>query len=171
MTYSYKAFIVSIFCVSFLSCNNPEPETYLIPQGFIGRVNVIFNQKGGAKPKYENGRRIYEIPNDGILLTQCQEEYGLIDHRYYYIGANGEKTALKIYQYDHNKDGTVKWKINNPNEIGIFNDGTTGQYGNTGSANSAKWQEFIVSSFNALDSLESLDSFNKRISKLINVKL
>src|SRR5579862_5362902 len=31
--------------LSMLSCNNPEPETYLIPQGFIGRVNVIFNRK------------------------------------------------------------------------------------------------------------------------------
>jgi len=66
-----------------LSCNNPEPETYLIPREFTGRVDVIFNRKDGSPPKYENGRRVYEIPSSGVLLTQFKDEYGLVDHRYY----------------------------------------------------------------------------------------
>ena len=72
--------------MSLTGCyNHPEPETYLIPKGFTGRVNVIFNQKNGAAIKYENGRRIYEIPSNGILLTQIKDEYGIINHQYYYV--------------------------------------------------------------------------------------
>ena len=49
--------------INTLSCQNqPEPEDYLIPEGFKGRVNVIFNQQNGVPAKYENGRRVYEIP-------------------------------------------------------------------------------------------------------------
>ncbi|HYM92580.1 MAG TPA: hypothetical protein VET23_00435 [Chitinophagaceae bacterium] len=159
-----------IFVMQLLSsCHqNPEPETYLIPQGFTGRVNVIFNRKDGAPPKYEDGRRIYEIPSNGILLTQFKDEYGFVDHRYYYVDSNGKRTILKIYQHDYNKDGTVKWKVKDPNEIGIFSDGTTGQYGNTGEPKSVKWQEFFVSSYKGLDTMEPLDSFTNRVKKVID---
>ena len=150
-----------------LSCNNPEPETYLIPRKFTGRVSVIFNRKDGTPPKYENGRRVYEIPANGILLTQFKDEYGLVDHQYYYVDSSGRRTTLEIYKYDHNKDGTVKWIVKDPKEIGIFSDGTTGQSGNTGDPRSFKWQEFFVSSYNGLDTMESLDSFTNRIKKVI----
>ncbi|MDP4255061.1 MAG: hypothetical protein Q8938_13715, partial [Bacteroidota bacterium] len=54
------------------SCiHKSEPETYLIPKGFQGRATIIFNQKLGVPSKYENGRRVYEMPLNGILLSQC----------------------------------------------------------------------------------------------------
>jgi hypothetical protein len=157
------------FMELLVSCHQkPEPETYLIPKGFTGRVNVIFNRKDGSPAKYENDRRLYEIPSNGILLTQFSGEYGFADHQYFYVDSNGKRTPLKIYQHDYNKDGTVKWKIKDSTEIGVFSDGTTGQYGNSGDPQSVKWQEFFVSSYKGLDTMESLDSFTNRIRKLIN---
>jgi hypothetical protein len=143
-------YLLILATISMLSCNKPEPETYLIPQGFTGRVNVIFNRKDGAAPRYENGRRIYEIPSNGILLTQFKDEYGIVDHRYFYVDSNGKRTSLKIYQYDYNKDGTTKWKIKDSSQAGIFLDGTTGQYGIP--PNAVWWQEFVVCSYNSMDS-------------------
>src|SRR5882672_5664979 len=112
-----------------LGCKNPEPETYWIPDGFKGKVNVIFNQSNGLAIRYENGRRVYDIPSNGILLTRFKDEYGTIDHKYYYVDKNGNKKPLKIFQYEYNKDGTTKWMINDSNKVGIFLDGTTGGYG------------------------------------------
>src|ERR1700710_258694 len=87
-----------------ISCrHDPEPEDYLIPENFTGRVTVIFNQKEGMPIKYENGRRVYEIPANGILLTQFKAEYGIINHHYFYFDSTGKKTGLPIYEYEYNK--------------------------------------------------------------------
>ena len=128
-------------------------ETYFIPKGFKGRVNLIFNQIKGEPPKYENGRRIYQIPANGILLTQFKDEYGIVDHQYYYIDGSGNKNPLQIFKYEYNKDGTTKWVIKDKYETGIFLDGTTGEYGKS----NIKYQEFIVSDYAILDSELALE--------------
>lgn len=161
--------------LSMISCsNNPEPEDYLIPKDFTGRVNIVFNQKNGIPAKYENGRRVYEIPDDGILLTQFKDEYGLVNRKYYYIDSSGKKTALEIYQYEYNKDGTTKWMIKNKNETGVFLDGTTGQYGNDGDSRTVKYQEFVVSNYSELDSFfteEYKRKFDDKIEKITGLTL
>jgi hypothetical protein len=160
--------------LSMFSCHGPEPEDYLIPKGFTGRVNVIFNQKDGASPKYENGRRIYEIPATGVLLTQFKDEYGLVDHQYYYVDSSGKKMPLEIYKYDYNKDGTTKWLIKDSNKVGIFSDGTTGQYGSRDNSKIVKWQEFFVCSYNGMDSFftpEYKNQFENRLRKATGIEI
>src|SRR6185312_14368855 len=127
-------YIVIVFWILpvFIACNPSEPETYLIPAGYTGRVNIIFNRINGEPPKYENGRRVYNIPTSGILLTQFKDEYGITDHKYYHIRNDGTRLPIRIFQTEYNKDGTTKWSINNPDEMGIFLDGTTGAYGGNG---------------------------------------
>ena len=149
-----------------LGCKHPEPESYLIPEGFKGKVNVIFNQLNGEPPRYEKGRRIYQVPVDGILLTQFKDEYGIVDHEYYYVDGRGNKKPLKIFSYEYNKDGTTKWMIKDRNEVGVFLDGTTGGYGNS----NIKYQEFIVSDYNTLDSFylpKYQNSFIKKIQTVL----
>lgn len=144
-----KFWIIALLNVMTLSsCSqNPEPETYLIPEAFTGRVNIIFHRKDGDSPKYENGRRVYEIPTNGILLTQFKDEYGLVDRKYFYVDSNGKRRALKIFRDETFKD--TKSNVNSE-EIGIFLDGTTGQYGKPPKA--VWWQEFILTNYNNLDS-------------------
>lgn len=161
---------LTLILVSILSCKNHEPEDYLIPEGFRGRVNVIFNQKNGASPKYENGRRIYEIPSGGILLTRFKDEYGFVDHSFYYIGVNGKRTPLKILNV---KMFTGDISTGNKIEVGIFLDGTTGQYGNNGDSTAIKYQEVIVSSYNGLDSFythEYKKEFENKVTKITGLK-
>ena len=147
-------------------CRHPEPETYFIPKGMIGRVNIIFDQLKGESPKYENGRRVYRVPANGILLTKFKAEDGYINHQYFFTNQNGSKKLLKIFQYEHNKDGTIKWIISDSSEVGIFLDGTTGVYGN----GNIKFQEFIVSNFSTLDSFYKTkyrDDFNKEVQRVL----
>jgi len=57
-----------LVCFEFFQ-SQPDPETYLTPQGFAGWVSIVFSRVEGVPPKYENGRRVYQIPVNGILLT------------------------------------------------------------------------------------------------------
>jgi hypothetical protein len=157
-------FLITIL-MSTLGCNkNPEPETYLIPKGFTGRIDVILDQANGLPKKYENGRRVYEIPSNGILLTQFKDEYGIVNRQYFYVDSIGKRYPLPIYKYKHNEDGTVSPIVTNNDEIGIFIDGTTGIYGNSDEKR-IPYQEFIVSNFNKLKEIEPLDSFLVRMQK------
>lgn len=140
---------VFITMQAMFGCKHAEPETYLISEGFKGKVNIIFNQEKGTAPKYEKGRRVYEIPINGVLLTQFKDEYGLVDHQFYYVDFAGKRTLLKILHDDIYKDSS---SLANRYEIGIFYDGTTGVYGNSGDPKALHYQEFIVSDFNSLDS-------------------
>jgi len=159
-------FISMLMLLCNMGCShNPEPETYLIPKGFTGRVDVILNQKNGTPVKYENGRRVYEIPDNGILLTQFKDEYGIVNRQYYYVDSAGNRFSLPIYQYQHNDDGTTTPIVKDNNEIGIFIDGTTGIYGDS-LDNRVPYQEFIVSNFDNLKKIEPLDSFLLRMKRV-----
>ncbi|WMI70055.1 hypothetical protein [Mangrovimonas sp. YM274] len=84
--------------------NTIEPETYLVPENFNGKIKIIYGLKCGIKPKVENGRRILEIPNDGILFVDYEFKSGIIDHEYYSIDKNGER--VKLERYENYKKGT-----------------------------------------------------------------
>jgi hypothetical protein len=161
-------FLITILMSSLGCKKNPEPETYLIPKDFKGRVNVIFNQVNGQPKKYENGRRVYEIPMNGILLTQFKDEYGIINHQYYYVDSEGKRSALEIYKFEHFEKDSAGYVVTDKNKVGIFLDGTTGTYGNSDDKRSVKWQEFWVTSDNERKNIEPIDSFESRVKKIIN---
>jgi hypothetical protein len=168
-------FVVMIVNSFFSSCIiKAEPEAYIIPYRFQGIVYILFGKKNGIPVKYENNRRVYEIPNDGILKTQFTTNDGFINRIYYYLDADGRKIPLTIFHYEYQKDGTIKWIIKNNDEVGIFLDGTSGQMGNSSDSNVAKYDEFIVTSYNLLDSFRSDQYQNtmlKKLEKITGLKL
>lgn len=98
---------ISIYGLSFLGSylSRPEPETFLIPTNFQGTFKVIYGEECGMNPTIENGRRILQIPANGILIVQPEFEGGIIDHEYYFIDDDGKRT--KIEQYENYADGTT----------------------------------------------------------------
>jgi hypothetical protein len=52
------------------SCTNGEQEVIVVPKNFKGYIIIIHNQKNGMQKKYEGKKRVYEIPQNGILKTQ-----------------------------------------------------------------------------------------------------
>ncbi len=137
-------FFIVIFVTLLSSCNyqHAEPEIYLIPKGFTGRVSIVFNQKNGLPIKNENNSRVYEISVNGICLTQFKPTYGITNRLYFYVDSEGNRISLPIYIEEHLSDGTINWKVEDDNTIGIFLDGTTGQYVN---GEIAPFQEVLVS--------------------------
>jgi hypothetical protein len=79
------------------------PETYLIPYNHRGNVRIFFNEECGDKGQVVNGRRLYKIPSNGVLITQLELEYGIVDREYYLVYPNGKRTRIHeytVWQYD-----------------------------------------------------------------------
>jgi len=171
--------MIGIYLIAFMrllsSCNQKaEPETYLIPSNFTGKVNILFDKETGAAKEYDGKRRVYKIPSDGILITQIKTNDGFIDREYYSVNDTGKRTRLEVYMLDHSKRDTAEYIVGDKNKKGIFGDGTSGQYGNTGNSKSVQYQEFIVSSYNQLDSFYTTEyrkSFDSKIEKITRLTL
>ena len=150
-----------------------EPETFLIPSDFRGRVNILYNQKCGNEVEFENGRRIYRIPNDGILFTKFEKPSGLINHKYYLINENGTQTELtKMDVRNYNEDYTI---TKNPNEpprdtLGIFSWGSLGTMTGPGYRDGISFQSFSVSTYDSLNNSNGRKyiDFTNRIQEKIS---
>ncbi|MBK8484760.1 MAG: hypothetical protein IPL31_10570 [Saprospiraceae bacterium] len=82
-----RAIILFSFILSVIlsSCNaNGEQEAIVVPKNFKGYIMVIFNQKNGTPIKYEGKKRVYEIPQNGILKTQFKPNDGWQEFPEYY---------------------------------------------------------------------------------------
>jgi len=61
----------SLLALLFVSsCNVSDNEQYLVPEGFNGRVLILFNRSDGAPKEYDGRTRIYRVPESGVLKTQ-----------------------------------------------------------------------------------------------------
>jgi hypothetical protein len=72
-----------------------EDTITLISEGYQGPVVIVLNQKGGQEKVYEGEKRIYKIPENGVLQTQFQEEYGLQSNKFYYVSKEGNRSEIK----------------------------------------------------------------------------
>ncbi|MFK7807260.1 MAG: hypothetical protein AB8F74_05590 [Saprospiraceae bacterium] len=97
-------FIV-LFWVIWIKFHSGAPETYLIPKDYSGIITVVYGEDCGIETPVENGRRILEIPDSGILIIRAEQEGGRIDHEYYFVNQNKER--VKVAPYENHYDGTV----------------------------------------------------------------
>jgi hypothetical protein len=101
------ASVVGMYFLSFASSfiNRPEKETYLIPEDFNGEFRVVYGEKCGVVPRSEEGRRVLEIPLNGVLIIQPEFEAGIIDNEYYLVDHDGLRTVLSSsFGNDSDKD-------------------------------------------------------------------
>lgn len=127
----------------FASCQTAEPETFIIPDGYKGKVMIVFEKPNGVTPKFERNRRIYEIPKSGILVTQFKINEGFMNRQFYYIDSFNQRIPIKYFKNEKEAELT--------SEVGIFYSGTAGVYGNSGDPHSVVYQEFIVSDYKSLN--------------------
>lgn len=137
------SFIGLVIIAFFISFGKPKQELYLIPYGYRGKVNVVFNQSKGAPVKYEKEKRVYKIPINGILLISSKMEVGIVERKFYTVDSLGRRSFLKTFN-DDNFHGDKA-------EVGVFYDGTVGVYGNSDNEEPLDYQEFVVSSYEGLD--------------------
>jgi hypothetical protein len=149
LSYIILFFIVNVI---FSSCDKQcQPEIFLIPDGYKGPIYIIYNIKNGSKKEYENNKRIYRLPANGILLTQFKDEYGIIDQEYYYQLASGKRIKLGILD---SRDFNEPWSLKkNPKEpsrdsLAIFNPASVGFIGE--GKNKYYFQSTFVGTYNNL---------------------
>lgn len=85
-----------LLCFVVVSCadNTPdrEPETIILPDGYIGGFYIVFNVSDGVETGSSSAGRTYEIPSSGVLFSQSPENLGWIDSgelKYFYRKADG----------------------------------------------------------------------------------
>lgn len=82
-----------------------KPEIYLIPDDYEGEVIVVFDQSVGEPEKYLDKKRVYEIPDDGILYTQFKWNAGLHNREFHFQSKmrNDIDEVKKQYIYEAGK--------------------------------------------------------------------
>lgn len=70
--------------MTLLSCDKGEQEIIIVPKGYRGYLVIIFNQKDGVVEKYDGKKRVYEMPENGVLKTQFKGNYGLREFTEFY---------------------------------------------------------------------------------------
>lgn len=110
--------------VLFSECKSGEDAIVLIPSGYKGVVYINLNQANGEKILYQDGKRVYRIPSNGILNTQFNNNEGIINDYFYYIDEKGNKIQLQPYDRERN--------LNDSNKVFIFGYelGTKTKFGN-----------------------------------------
>ncbi len=122
--------IIGLFLLASCGSKKVTPEIFLIPSGYRGTVKVVFNEPCGSKESLEGNKRLYIIPENGVLITQFKQELGIINQEYYYIDAKGGRQLIpKMMLQDFNEETTTKINEHEPSrdQVGIFQWGTTGE--------------------------------------------
>lgn len=96
LTFSPIPIIVAAFLLAF-QINKAEPETFIVPIDFRGEFVVFLDEPCGRDTVYDNGRRVYEIPGDGVLITKAETNSGYLDQKFYFTDQNGLRVKLPIF--------------------------------------------------------------------------
>ncbi len=74
-----------------------EPEILLLPLGFTGPVVIIHGDSAGAPVEYEEGARVYRIPDTGVLRTQFAANVGWREPpRWFYANPDGTRARVVV---------------------------------------------------------------------------
>ncbi len=72
-----------------------EQEVIVTPKNFKGYILVIYNQEHGSPVKYIGRKRLYEIPQNGILKTQFKINTGWHELTEFYSEKIAPENKLK----------------------------------------------------------------------------
>lgn len=89
--------ITSVLLAVFmlLGCERGQEEIVIVPRNYTGLILIIYDQPNGADPVYQNGKRVYKIPSNGILKTKFSPNPGWIGlTEFYYETIDPENRIL-----------------------------------------------------------------------------
>lgn len=76
-----------------------DNEMFILPEGYRGVVYIFYDQKNGEPIKSEQGKRVFEIPPNGILKTQFSLNTGWHSPGKYFYKENGKLIEIP-YVFD-----------------------------------------------------------------------
>lgn len=95
-----------------------EPETFLVPNIYRGEIVVFYDEPCGREPKKENGRRIYEISNKGVLITKFKKNQGILDQEFFLVEDEQNRIEIPYFRRQNFETEKKEWTTfqKGPNE-------------------------------------------------------
>ena len=95
-----------------------QPSRYLIPDGYVGWVNIYFLVKDAPELPVEEGHYLFRISASGELRTSSRLEGGMAKDDYYYIDTQGHRRKLESTGWG--KGGMIWAEITGNDEKGMI---------------------------------------------------
>ncbi len=109
--------------------SSAKPETFLTPNNYKGQIVVFYDEQCGSEEVDENGRRVYVIGTDGILITKVNKNSGYLNRNFFYVKENGERTAIPAFQRQNFETEKKEWNLyNQPISVESFARDTVGAF-------------------------------------------
>tara|TARA_R110001583_G_scaffold132424_1_gene284369 strand:+ start:255 stop:704 length:450 start_codon:yes stop_codon:yes gene_type:complete len=90
-----KNFLILLLCgILSIGCTQSEDTITLIPNDFRGTIKINFNKENGTDKSFEKNKRIYKIPESGILNTKFEPQFGYHFQEYYLVSKDGKRTEI-----------------------------------------------------------------------------
>ncbi|WP_166240896.1 DUF6843 domain-containing protein [Paenibacillus turpanensis] len=101
--------LMAVFVASGCTRDVREPSMFLIPEGYTGWIQIIYNQED-AKPLVKEGSFIrYDIPEDGILRTSTKQlQFGSAIDYYVYVDGEGRRKPIPFALIQGNHNGKME---------------------------------------------------------------
>lgn len=89
----YLLFLFIVFLC--MSCVPSNSEIYIVPEGYVGYLVILYNQVDGQDAIYIDGHRAFLFPESGILKTKREPYNGLILPTEFYYSNISPKNRIK----------------------------------------------------------------------------
>ena len=145
-------YLIIIFLTLFFSCSKNAADTItLIPDGYIGPVMINLCDGKGLEEKFENGNRVYEINENGLLTTKFKAEFGWQFNKYYYLKNGNNRQEIRFINF---YDKSAKFDKDSIYVFGEQHSGIGSKSDSTGNSQTCPTITFYVGKY---------DSINKRV--------
>lgn len=156
--------IISASFMISLQIRKAEPETFLIPDGFRGEFVIFYDEPCGSPPKYVDGRRIYEIPESGVLVTAFDKNKGYLDRKFFFVTNEGTMREFPEFHRQNYETERKEWHLYQRTPAEDFTRETVGAFSSYGSTlvfESRNLFGYIVADYRRFEEPEK-DRFEQR---------
>lgn len=83
--------------LSLLAGGPGERAVHLLPDGYVGRVVIVYHARSGPPAEYDDQkRRVYRVPPSGVVLTRLGPDDGIsaADVEFYEIDGQGARREI-----------------------------------------------------------------------------
>ncbi len=122
--------IVTVFFFSYY-IHKAEPETFLIPNDLRGEIVVFYDEPCGQSPVYRDGRRVYEISPDGVLITQFRKNRGYLDQKFFLSDPERGETEIPYFHRQNYETERKEWSLSHSRLVEDFTKETVGVFWNS----------------------------------------
>lgn len=110
-----------------------EPETFLIPDRFRGEFVIFYDEPCGSPPKYVDGRRVYEIPESGVLVTAFDKNKGYLDRKFFFVSNDGITREFPEFHRQNYETERKEWNLYRQTPVEELTKETVGAFWSFGS--------------------------------------